>query len=413
MNHFEYRRGHLHAEDVPLSAIAQQVGTPAYVYSTATICRHVRVMKEAFGSTPHHICYSVKANSSLAILALLHREGCGFDIVSGGELERVRKAARSLKRVVFSGVAKTEAEMAAGLKAGILLFNVESEEELWTLERVASQMGLRAPFAIRVNPDVDAKTHKYIATGLRTSKFGVPFEEAVALYRRASRKKALWARGLDCHIGSQLTEGGPFRAALEKVAGLYRELRGRKVPLELLDVGGGLGIPYRGETPPSPAEYARIIAEATAGTGATIVLEPGRVVVGNAGVLLTRVLFRKRTPHKTFVMVDAGMNDLLRPALYEAHHELRAVRPRKGKEELVDVVGPVCESSDVLAKERRLVVPKVDDLYAVMSAGAYGMSMASTYNSRPRPAEVLVDGDAFRVIREREAVSDLWRGERT
>ncbi len=413
MNHFAYRRGELHAEGVPLSAIAEQVGTPVYVYATATITRHVRVMREAFGKTPHHICYSVKASSNLALLALLHREGCGFDIVSGGELERVRQATRSTKRVVFAGVGKTEAEMAAALKAKILLFNVESEEELWTLDRVACAMGVKAPFAIRVNPDVDARTHKYISTGLKTSKFGVPFDEAVRLYRLAAKKKGLWARGVDCHIGSQLTDASPVREALGKVAGLYRELRAAGHPLELLDVGGGLGISYTDENPPSPAEYARVVAEATADTGATIILEPGRVVVGNAGVLLTRVLYRKRTPHKTFVMVDAGMNDLLRPALYEAEHVLQPVRARRGgKPQTVDVVGPVCESTDVLAKDRTLVLPKQGDLYAVMSAGAYGMSMASTYNARPRPAEVLVDGDAFRVIREREPVSDLWRGER-
>ena len=412
MNHFQYRRGVLHAEDLPLEEIAREVGTPSYVYARATLTRHIRVLREAFAAGPHLVCYSVKANSNLALLKLLHDEGCGFDIVSGGELERVRKATRNRSRsVVFSGVGKTRDEMAEALRAGILQFNIESEEELEALDQVASEMGVAAPFALRVNPDVDPRTHRYIATGLKTSKFGVPFEEAIRLYRRSRRMKGVVARGLDCHIGSQLTETGPVRAALAKVAGLYRQLREERFDLQYLDVGGGLGITYHGEEPPSPEEYGKVVLAAVKDTGATVILEPGRVLVGNAGILLTRVLYRKVTESRTFVIVDAGMNDLLRPALYEAHHEVHPVRQRRGKETVVDLVGPVCESSDVLAKERRLVLPRPGDLFAVMSAGAYGMSMASTYNSRPRPAEVLVDGGSFRVIRKRERYEDLWRGE--
>ncbi|NPC86804.1 diaminopimelate decarboxylase, partial [Pyxidicoccus fallax] len=293
-----------------------------------------------------------------------------------------------------------------------LLFNEESAEELEALDAVGRRLGRRAPFALRVNPDVDARTHRYISTGLKTSKFGVPFEEAVALYARAKKMKGVRAAGLDCHIGSQLTQASPMRDALTKVAGLYRELKAQKHPLAYLDVGGGLGITYADETPPSPEEYARTVLAATKDTGAQLILEPGRALVGNAGVLLTRVLYRKKTPEKQFVVVDAGMNDLIRPALYEAHHGLQPLVKRRGKAVEVDVVGPVCESTDVLAKARPLVLPQPGELYAFMSAGAYGMSMASNYNSRPRPAEVMVDGEAWRVVRERERIEDLWRGER-
>jgi diaminopimelate decarboxylase len=413
MNHFTYRRGSLHAEGVPLAAIAEAVGSPTYVYSTATLVRHYRVLSEAFGPRPHLICYSVKANSTLAVLRLLAHEGCGFDVVSGGELARVQAAGGDPARTVFAGVGKTAEEMERALAAGLLLFNVESAEELAMLDAVGRRLGRPAPFALRVNPAVDARTHKHISTGLKTSKFGVPFEEASALYQKARRMKGLRALGLDCHIGSQLTRTGPMRAALTKVAELYRDLKARGHGLEYLDVGGGLGITYVDETPPSPLEYAKTVLRATADTGATLVFEPGRVLVGNAGVLLTRVLYRKRTPARTFVVVDAGMNDLMRPALYDAHHALQPLRQRRGgKPEALDVVGPVCESTDVLARARQLVLPRQGDLYAIMSAGAYGMSMASTYNSRPRPAEVLVDGEAWRVVRERERVEDLWRGER-
>jgi diaminopimelate decarboxylase len=409
---FTYKKGVLHAEGVPLSAIADAVGTPTYVYATAALAERFRAVTEAFAGREHLICYSVKANSNLAVLRLFAQLGSGFDIVSGGELARVKQAGGEPGKTVFAGVGKTPDEMAQALSQGLLLFNVESAEELEALDAVGRKLGKPAPFALRVNPDVDARTHRYIATGLKTSKFGVPFEEAVALYAQAKKRKGLKALGLDCHIGSQLTRTAPMKAAITKVADLYSTLNAKGHALEYLDVGGGLGITYSDETPPSPAEYARTVMDATRDTGATLLLEPGRSLVGNAGVLLTRVLYRKPTEARTFVVVDAGMNDLLRPALYEAHHALQPVVKRRGRDVEVDVVGPVCESTDVLAHARPLVLPRQDDLYAFMSAGAYGMSMASTYNSRPRPAEVLVDGAAWRVVRERERVEDLWRGER-
>lgn len=412
MNHFTYRKRSLFAEEVPLASIADAVGTPVYVYSTATLRRHFRVVTEAFGEHPHLVCFAMKANSTLAVLRLLAEEGSGFDIVSGGELARVKAAGGDAGKVVFAGVGKTADEMAQALAAGILFFNVESAEELELLDAVARSRGQRAPFSLRVNPHVDARTHKHISTGLKTSKFGVPFEEATALYTRAKKMKGLQAVGLDCHIGSQITRTGPFKAALTKMGGLYKELCAQGHALRYLDIGGGLGITYTDETPPSPEEYARTAIAAVGDTGATLVFEPGRVLVGNAGVLVTRVLFRKKTEAKQFVVVDAGMNDLMRPALYDAHHGLQPLVQRRGKTVEVDVVGPVCESTDVLARKRELVLPQQGELYALMSAGAYGMSMASTYNSRPRPAEVLVDGEAWRVVRERESVEDLWRGER-
>jgi diaminopimelate decarboxylase len=411
MNHFDSRRGALWAEDVPLETIAREVGTPTYVYSSATLNRHLTVVREAFGDVPHVLCYSVKANSTLGVLQLVARQGAGFDIVSGGELARVLEIGGAPERIVFSGVGKREDELVAALRAGILMFNVESAEELALLDRVGRRLGRRAPFSLRVNPDVDPKTHKYIATGLRTSKFGVPFEEAVALYRASRRMKGLTAMGVDCHIGSQLTDAKPFAQALARVAGLYSTLKAEGFPLTHLDVGGGLGVTYTTEKPPGLADYSRVVLDATRGIGATVVLEPGRVIVANAGVLLTRVLFRKKTQAKNFLIVDAGMNDLLRPALYEAHHDIVAVKPRRGAKTTVEIVGPVCESTDVLGKARSVPPLVAGDLLAIKTAGAYGMSMASTYNSRARPAEVLVDGKRWRVIRKREALEDLWRGE--
>lgn len=411
MNHFQRKRGVLHAEGVPLEAIAAQVGTPTYVYSKATLTRHLGVVQDAFAASPAIVCYSVKACSTLAVLRLFAKQGSGFDIVSGGELGRVLEAKGDPKKVVFSGVGKRDDEMVAALKAGILMFNVESAEELAQLDRVGRRLGVRAPFALRVNPDVDAKTHRYIATGLKTSKFGVPFEEAVDLYRSSRRMKGVVAKGVDCHIGSQLTDTSPVREAIHKVGELYRALKADGFPLTHLDVGGGLGVTYTTERPPSLAAYAHAVREPLRGLDATLVLEPGRVLVANAGILLTRVLYRKTTPARRFIVVDAGMNDLIRPALYEAYHAIEPVRPRKGRKARADVVGPVCESSDVLGADRALPPLDQGDLVAVMTAGAYGMSMASTYNSRPRPAEVLVDGEGFRVVRRRESLEDLWRGE--
>jgi diaminopimelate decarboxylase len=411
MNHFESKRGALWAEGVSLETIAREVGTPTYVYSSATLNRHLTVVREAFGTAPHVLCYSVKANSTLGVLKLVAKHRAGFDIVSGGELARVLEVGGEPKRVVFSGVGKREDEMVAALRAGILMFNVESAEELSLLDRVGRRLGVKAPFALRVNPDVDPKTHKYIATGLKTSKFGVPFDEAVSLYRASRRMKGLAAVGVDCHIGSQLTDAKPFAQALERVSGLYSTLKGDGFPLTHLDVGGGLGVTYTDEKPPGLATYSEVVLNATRATGATVVLEPGRVIVANAGVLLTRVLFNKTTETKHFVIVDAGMNDLMRPALYEAHHDIVAVKPRRGKKTTVEIVGPVCESTDVLGKARTVPPLHAGDLLAIKTAGAYGMSMASTYNSRQRPAEVLVDGTKWRVIREREALTDLYRGE--
>ncbi len=411
MNHFREQRGALWAEEVPLSRIAQEVGTPTYVYSSATLRRHLGVVQAAFSRVPTVVCYSVKANSNLAVLKLFADGGSGFDIVSHGELVRVLQAGGDPKKVVFSGVGKREDEMAAALEAGILMFNVESAEELATLDRVGRRMGVRAPFALRVNPDVDAKTHRYIATGLKTSKFGVPFEEAVALYKLSRKMKGLEARGVDCHIGSQLTDARPVKEAISRVSGLYAELKKQGFALTHLDVGGGLGVTYSKERPPGLEDYARAVLESAPGLDATLVLEPGRVLVANAGVLLTRVLYRKKTAAKRFLIVDAGMNDLLRPALYEAHHDIVAVRPRRGPKTTMEIVGPVCESTDVLGHGRSLPPLHQGDLLAVKTAGAYGMSMASTYNSRCRPAEVLVDGKQYRVVRKREALEELWRGE--
>ncbi|HEY0881504.1 MAG TPA: diaminopimelate decarboxylase [Archangium sp.] len=411
MNHFHEKNGALWAEGVPLERIAREVGSPTYVYSAATLRRHLAVVQASFASAPTVVCYSVKANSTLAVLRLFAENGSGFDIVSGGELARVLEAGGDPKQVVFSGVGKREDEMEAALNAGILMFNVESAEELERLDQVGRRLGVRAPFALRVNPDVDAKTHRYIATGLKTSKFGVPFEEAVALYKKSRRMKGLEARGVDCHIGSQLTDARPVREAITRVAGLYAELKAQGFPLTHLDVGGGLGVTYTKERPPGVDDYAKAVLGSAKHLGATLVLEPGRVLVANAGVLLTRVLYRKKTPAKRFLIVDAGMNDLLRPALYEAHHDIVAVKPRRGRKTTMEVVGPVCESSDVLGHGRSLPPLEPGDLLAIKTAGAYGMSMASTYNSRPRPAEVLVDGAKFRVVRKREALEELWRGE--
>ena len=411
MDHFQPRKGVLHVEEVSLERVADRVGTPTYVYSEATLRRHFRVVDGAFAGAPHIVCYSVKASGNLALLSALARWGSGFDVVSGGELARVLEAGGDPGRTVFAGVGKTEAEMAFALRAGIGMFNVESAEELEALDRVGRRLRRRAPFAIRVNPGVRAGTHRHISTGHSASKFGVPFAEARALYARARRMRGVRARGVDCHIGSQLTRLGPLAAALQQVASLYRALRAEGQPLEWLDVGGGLGIRYRDEDPPSPDRWAATVRDATRDTGATVLIEPGRVLVGNAGVLLTRVLYRKRAGGRTLVVVDAGMNDLLRPALYGAEHAIVPVRAGRGTAQRVDVVGPVCESTDVLGRDRRLVLPGPGALLAIRGAGAYGMSMASTYNGRPRPAEVLVSGRRMRLVRRRESVEDLWRGE--
>lgn len=411
MNHFERKNGVLYCEDVPLDSLAEQVGTPAYIYSAATLRRHARAMKSPFEGIPHLLCYSVKASSNLALLSLLRDEGYGFDIVSGGELFRAWRIGADPKTIVFSGVGKTEEELAEALRAGILLFNVESEAELRMLDEVARREGTRAPVSLRINPDVDPRTHKYIATGLRDSKFGIPRERAVEAYKLAQSLEHIEILGLDCHIGSQLTDVAPFIEAIARLRVLIDELREAGITLRYLDLGGGLGITYDDERPPLPEEYGRALRDGIDGLGLTLILEPGRVLVGNAGVLLSRIVLAKEADTKRFVVADAAMNDLLRPSLYDAFHDITTVESPREETEIVDVVGPVCESGDFLARDRKLSRLEAGDLVAVRSAGAYGFSMSSNYNSRPRACEVLVDGDSFRIIRERETYEDLIRGE--
>ena len=411
MDHFQYQGDRLHAENVPLAELAERYGTPLYVYSRATLERHWRAFDQAFGDHPHLVCYAVKANSNLAVLELLARLGSGFDIVSVGELERVVKAGGDPRRVVFSGVGKRADEMARALELGIRCFNVESPPELERLAEVARAHGVRAPVAVRVNPDVDARTHPYISTGLKENKFGVPVDQARALYRRAAELEWIEPSGIDCHIGSQLTELSPFLDALDRVLALLDQLTDEGLHLDHLDLGGGLGVPYRDETPPAPADYARALTERLADRRLELLIEPGRAIAANAGVLLTRVEYLKATDAKHFAIVDAAMNDLMRPALYGSWQAIVPVdRAAPGEEAEYDIVGPVCETGDFLGKNRRLRLAP-GQLLAVRSAGAYGFAMASNYNSRPRPAEVMVDGDRAHLVRERERLEDLWRGE--
>ena len=412
MHHFQYKNGRLCAENVPLEKIAQEVGTPCYVYSHATLTHHFKVFDRAFDDVPHLTCYSVKACSNIAIIRLFARMGGGVDIVSGGELFRALKAGVSPQKIVFSGVGKTKEEMAMALDAGILMFNVESEAELFTLNQVAKEMGKIAPIALRVNPDVDPKTHPYISTGLKKNKFGIDIRIAKHLYLKANELSHLNVIGIDCHIGSQLTTLSPFLDALERVKRLYKELVAEGLKLKYLDLGGGLGIPYHEEAPPHPTEYAKAIIEAAKDLHCTLIFEPGRVIVGNAGILLTKVLYLKQNQEKNFVIVDAAMNDLARPSLYGAYHEILPVKKEPRDTFVADVVGPICESGDFLAKDRKMSKVKAGELLAVMSAGAYGFSMSSNYNSRPRAAEVLVKGDEYFIIRERESYEDLVKLEK-
>jgi diaminopimelate decarboxylase len=412
MNFFQYQGSELCAEQVPLADIAREVGTPCYVYSLATLRRHYRVFDDAFGPAPHLVCYSVKANSNLAVLRTFAREGSGFDIVSAGELHRALEAGADPRKIVFSGIGKTRDEMAYALRQGILQFNVESSAELDALDAVAKEMGRKAPVALRVNPDVDPKTHPYISTGMKKAKFGIEVRRALEEYERARTLAHLEVVGVDCHIGSQLTDVSPFRDALGRVRGLVLELRGRGFEIRHLDFGGGLGITYNDETPPEPADYAAaLLGDGLDKLGVTLLLEPGRVLVGNAGILLTRVLYRKETETKQFVVVDAAMNDLIRPALYGAYQAIDPVTREERPREVVDVVGPICESGDFFAKDREIQRVQGGELLAVRSAGAYGFAMSSNYNSRPRAAEVLVDGATYHVVRRRETLEDLVRGE--
>jgi len=411
MDYFEYRDGHLFAEDMELAALAERFGTPCYVYSRATIERHWHAFDNALAGQRHLVCYAVKANSNLAVLNLMARLGSGFDIVSVGELERVLAAGGDPARVVFSGVAKRADEMRRALEVGIKCFNVESLDELERLNRVAGEMKVTAPVSIRVNPDVDAGTHPYISTGLKENKFGIDIEQALEVYRRADALPHLQVKGVDCHIGSQLTGVAPFVDALDRVLLLVGQLRQTGMSIDHLDVGGGLGIRYHDEKPPEPAEYAEAIRQRLDDSELELLVEPGRAIVGNAGVLLTRVEYLKQTGVKNFAIVDAAMNDLLRPALYSAWQAIVPLQPRDdAPSRSYDIVGPVCETGDFLGKERELAIAS-GDLLAVRSAGAYGFTMSSNYNSRPRPAEVLVDGKEVYEIRRRETVAELYQQE--
>ncbi len=410
MDHFSYRQGALCAETVPLADIARTYGTPCYVYSRATIERHYHAFDRAVGDHPHLICYAVKANSNLAVLNLLARLGSGFDIVSGGELARVIQAGGDPKKVVFSGVGKTPQEMRQALKAGIYCFNVESEAELERLNEVAGELGMVAPVSLRVNPDVDAGTHPYISTGLKENKFGIAMARAEQVFLHAAALPNLAVKGADCHIGSQLTSLPPFIDALDRLLALVDRLAEQGIVLSHLDVGGGLGVRYDQETPPEPDEYARALRQRLGNRPLTLILEPGRAIMANAGVLLTRVEYLKLGEDRHFAIVDAAMNDLIRPSLYSAWQAIIPVAPREGTPVPYDVVGPVCETGDFLGKSRELVI-EPGDLLAVRSAGAYGFTMSSNYNSRPRAAEVMVDGETAYPIRARETVEQLWQGE--
>jgi diaminopimelate decarboxylase len=410
VDHFDYRGGELHAEDVPLSAVAQRFGTPTYVYSRATLTRHYHAFDRALAGLDHRVCYAVKANSNLAVLQVLARLGAGFDIVSGGELARVLRAGADPAGIVFSGVGKRAEELAAALDAGIFCFNVESATELARLDALAREHGVRAPVALRVNPDVDARTHPYISTGLKENKFGIDIAEAECLYRQAAALPGIELRGVACHIGSQLCELEPFLAALERVLALVERLQASGIRLAHVDVGGGLGVRYRHEKPPEPDAWARALRPLLEGRGLKVLCEPGRAIAGNAGVLLARVEVLKSTAHKNFAVLDAAMNDLIRPSFYEAWHAVLPVRPRSGPPQRWELVGPVCETGDWLAHDRELVLAE-GDLLAFRTAGAYGFVMSSNYNSRPRAAEVLVEGDRMHLVRQRETLPDLWRGE--
>ncbi len=410
---FPYRNHMLHAESVPLDQLAQTFGTPLYVYSATGFKTHFQAFDQAFGKQPHLVCYAVKTNSNLSILQLLAKAGAGFDIVSIGELERVLAAGGDAGKTVFSGVAKTTTEIERALEVGIKCINVESEAELHRIAEIAHAHGIRAPISLRVNPDVDAKTHPYISTGLKENKFGIEIEQALSLYQWAADHNNLAITGLDCHIGSQLTELAPFQAAIMRVMALKEKLDQAGIRLHHLDLGGGLGVQYRNEQPPSIADYVRTLVDTVADANVEILIEPGRAIAANAGVLLTRVEYLKQTELKHFAIIDAGMNDLIRPALYQAWQDIVPVHPHNhGTEADWDLVGPVCETGDFLGKNRRLNL-KEGDLLAVMSAGAYGMTMASNYNTRPRAAEVLVSDTHYRLIRPGEDFEALFGAERT
>lgn len=409
MDFFNYQDdGQLWAEDVSLTQLAQQHGTPLYVYSRATLERHWKAFDSSVADHPHLVCYAVKANSNIGVLNVLARLGSGFDIVSGGELERVIAAGGDPKKVVFSGVGKTTAEMKRALALGIKCFNVESEPELERLNKVAGELGVIAPISLRINPDVDAHTHPYISTGLRDNKFGIAFDRAPQVYKFAHSLENLDVQGIDCHIGSQLTDLAPFIDATDRLLALIDQLTEQGINIRHLDVGGGLGVVYRDELPPQPSEYAKALLSRLENHGhLELVFEPGRAIAANAGVLLTKVELLKPTEHKNFAVIDAAMNDLIRPALYQAWMDIVPVVPRQGLPTTYDLVGPICETGDFLGKDRELVLEE-GDLLAVRSAGAYGFVMSSNYNTRARAAEVMVDGSAVHLVRQREELSSLW-----
>jgi diaminopimelate decarboxylase len=410
MQHFTDRNGELYVEDTPLAAVAARFGTPTYVYSRAAVTQHYLADSEALGSHPGMICYAIKANSNLGILNLLAKLGAGFDIVSMGELERVLRAGGNPAKIVFSGVGKTPEEMARALDVGIFCFNVESEAELEILAQVAADKGMVASISLRVNPDVDANTHPYISTGLKENKFGIDIKRAPAVYARAAQLPSLSIQGVDCHIGSQLTQLTPFLDALDRVLALIDELAAKGIAIHHLDLGGGLGVTYRNETPPDVADYMSALKAKLGDRKLSLMFEPGRSISANAGVLLTKVLYLKPTEHKNFAIIYAAMNDNIRPSLYQAWQDIRAVKPRAEQPKKWDLVGPICETGDFLGKDRELAI-EPGDLLSMMSTGAYGFSMSSNYNTRGRAAEVIVDGDQMHLVRARETIDDMLRGE--
>lgn len=412
MDHFNYQDdGQLFAEQCAVADIASEFSTPTYVYSRATIERHWHAFNDAAGEHPHLVCYAVKANSNIAVLNVMARLGSGFDIVSGGELLRVIAAGGDPKKVVFSGVGKTIAEINLALDHQIHCFNVESTAELERINEIALERGVIAPISIRVNPNIDAGTHPYISTGLKENKFGIDIELAEAVYQKASKMAGLKLKGVDCHIGSQLTELSPFLEATDKLLALIDKLSAQGIVLEHLDVGGGLGVPYQGETPPEPAEYAQALKDRIAGRKLSLIFEPGRAIMANAGILVSKVEYIKLTEHKNFAIIDAAMNDLIRPALYSAWQDIQPVNKSLSREQLIyDIVGPICETGDFLGKNRELSIA-TDDYIVVRSAGAYGSTMSSNYNTRSRPAEVMVDGDNAHLIRRREELAEIWKDE--
>ena len=412
MNHFQFKGTELYAEDVALKKIAAAVGTPFYAYSHATLVRHFKAFDDSFAGVAHTICYSVKANSTQSVLKTFINLGGGVDIVSGGELYRALAAGVDPGKVVYSGVGKMDHEIEYALNTGILMFNVESEQELTRISEIASRMGKNAGIAIRVNPDVDPGTHPYITTGLKNAKFGITIERAMAEYTRATSLPGISVIGIDMHIGSQLTKVNPFVDSIEKLKIMIAKLRGEGIDLKYFDCGGGLGIQYNDEEPPVPADYGKEIMAATKDLGMHLIFEPGRNIVGNAGILVSKCLYTKARDEKHFIMIDAGMNDLARPALYGSFHGVLPVEKDQDGMIVADIVGPICESGDFLAKDREVPMFKQGDLMAFTSAGAYGFAMSSSYNSRPRVAEVMIKGDAFEVIRERETIEDLIKGEK-